>query len=297
MWIPEAGRLIEHATSTVSNLDYSYTVADLVNDHAGWCLDKIIHLIPPEIYNLILALAPPRLGSHNDRIAWKPSKDGCFSTGSAYESILELEGVPDNSLFKSIFRWSGSERIRVHLWKLAQGAIITNAWRQRRGLTGVSTCPMCGTEDEDLVHMTRDCRGATQVWNFLADNQLPHDFFTTDIHQWLASNLKENSSCRGIKWQVIFGVATSVIWQARNEKLCAGKIYLAVEVGIKAFHQALAMHQSIQDNSLSGSLSPRGIPNILLWSHPDVNFVKCNCDAAVGQFGELVAAGGVTRDH
>lgn len=161
----------------------------------------------------------------------------------------------------------------------------------------MSTCPMCGVEDEDLAHMTRDCSVATHVCNFLADNQLPRDFFTTDIHHWLFSNLKENSSCRGIKWQVIFGVASSAIWQARNERVFAGKTYSAVEVGIKAFHQALAMQQSSMDSIRSGSLIPIGDPNIVNWFGPGVNFIKCNCDAAVGQFGELAAVGGVIRDH
>lgn len=41
----------------------------------------LITLIPPDIYNRIIALAPPRAGRQMDRIAWKPTKDGNFQLG------------------------------------------------------------------------------------------------------------------------------------------------------------------------------------------------------------------------
>lgn len=39
-WIPEVGRLREHANSSVSSMEASYTIANLVMDHGGWCLDN-----------------------------------------------------------------------------------------------------------------------------------------------------------------------------------------------------------------------------------------------------------------
>lgn len=36
-------------------------------------------------------------------------------------------------LFVSILRWKGLERIKLHLWKVAKHALLTNDLRYRRG--------------------------------------------------------------------------------------------------------------------------------------------------------------------
>lgn len=78
--------------------------------------------------------------------------------------------------------WLGPERVQIHLWKMAQGATVTNLFRQKRGIDLQGVCPMCNLEEESILHLTWDCRGVLEVWLRLTENRLPPEFFNDDIH-------------------------------------------------------------------------------------------------------------------
>lgn len=167
-------------------------------------------------------MLPPNSGRGEDCIAWRLSNDGGFSNKSAYESLLHHNPDSRQKLFNLIWSWPGPERGKVLLWKVSHEALVTNLFRWKRGLSGSSDCPLCGREVETILHLMRDCVCILQVWNFLAENNLPSDFTTDDLDSWLLANLSEEASRRGFKWRVLFGVTLMVVWQARNELIFHG---------------------------------------------------------------------------
>lgn len=131
---------------------------------------------------MILPINPPNASRPQDRIAWQLNKDGEFSTSSAYAFILNSPGMINGEVYKLIWNWPGPERVRIHLWKMAQGAIVTNLFRHKRGMAPMDKCPICDAQEESILHMSRDCRGSFQVWTWLYGNNMPPEFLSSDLH-------------------------------------------------------------------------------------------------------------------
>lgn len=297
VWIPELGKLEDKVVAPLSILESNLVVANLLNSHGEWSIDKIKHLLPLDICNRILSRAPPRRDIPLDCVVWSRAKDGIFSTASAYETMLDLREEDENPLFSLIWKWQGPERIRIYLWKLSRDALITNFFRFRRGFSQSALCPICNNEEETTLHMVRDCREVVQVWSILSENSLPQAFFNCNLKEWLALNLKSKRTLRGSSWRMLFGAASSCIWQARNERVFQGKCTSAREISVKAFYHAVAFNQSIIDNKQVSFPTSRNSLGQACWSAPDPGVVKLNCDGAVGCLGEIAAAGGILRDH
>lgn len=76
LWIPEKGKIIDHARGLVNDNEAGLTVADLMNNEGAWDLEKIRHYLPDDILQFIFSINPPSTSRQYDRIAWKLSKDG-----------------------------------------------------------------------------------------------------------------------------------------------------------------------------------------------------------------------------
>lgn len=105
--------------------------------------------------------------------------------------------MPNSDIYKRIWRWRGPERYKVHLWKISQNALVTNLFRFSRGISSSSGCPMCGSGEESMLHLLRDCVVAKQVWSIISPNLVPSFFTATDLTGWLDSNLKDIGQVRG----------------------------------------------------------------------------------------------------
>lgn len=187
--------------------------------------------------------------------------------------------------------------VRILFWKMAHEAIVTDLFRQKRGLTTLGTCPICDTEEEPVLHMVRDCRGAMQIWTHLARNNLPLDFFTADLHSWLINNLNCSTLVHGLDWKIIFGAASSSIWQSRNNKVFNSKVDTVKDLCCKVMFQARSFHQSALDCMQTVPLLNQVGHNNIRWAAPSLGAWKLNCDGVVCGFGTISSAGGVLKDH
>lgn len=55
-------------------------------------------------------------------------------------------------------------KLKVFLWLVFQGKILTNEQRVRRHLAVESSCSVCGWHSENIIHIVRDCGRAKEVW-------------------------------------------------------------------------------------------------------------------------------------
>lgn len=296
-WIPVLGKLENYVQRPLNNLQRSLTVADLTDIHGGWDFEKINHCLPEDILQVIRTINPPNATRSQDRIAWLLNKDGEFSTSSAYEYLLNSPSGFNGEVYKLIWKWPGPERVRIHLWKMAQGALITNLFRQRRGMSSLSNCPICDSLEESILHMARDCRSSFQIWTWLAGNKLPHGFLSPDPHDWMINNLRCTSLRHGVEWRIIFGAATTCIWQNRNNKVFIDKVDHVEEICWRVVRQAQAFQQCAADGVLTCSLISQADLTNNQWRPPPFGVWKLNCDGAVCDFGNSASAGGVLRDH
>lgn len=119
-----------------------------------WRWDRFRDLLPVTICAKIAALKPPTMGMDHYPY-WPLESNGIFSLRSAY-LLLATNNQVDNynkSLFKMIWKWSGPNRIRTFLWKLAHGRLLTNEERTKRGMSFDALCPRCNEQQESIMHV------------------------------------------------------------------------------------------------------------------------------------------------
>lgn len=219
-WVPSMGKLCDVVRRPLTEEESEWMVAKLGSVSGGWNLDAILDIIQPNVHQKLLSLAAPNAARGRDKIAWKLTTDGHFTNASSYVSLLDQDLQNHSGLFRKIWGWAGPERIKLHMWKVAHEALVTNSWRKRRLLCESAECPMCLEEDESVIHTLRDCRVMKQVWSCISSGlQLGQDFFTDNLHQWLNSNLGRPYCKEGVAWAILFGSSLSIAWQSRNERV------------------------------------------------------------------------------
>lgn len=279
-------------------MEENLRVASWRSPSGNWDLAGVQGIPPNQVLHKIQNMIAPNVGRGEDRVAWKLSADGEFSNLSAYLSVLDPSLWHHDGCYKRIWSFQGPKRVRLHLWKMTQGALVTNSWRKRRSLCEVDVCPICSEEEESIMHMTRDCNFMKQVWIKLAEGCIPiRDFFNMDIHGWISQNLKEKSLRRGFRWTLLFGTSVMIAWHSRNEVVFQN-MRLTVDVMVnRILGQAYATCQSLQDHLSTAALVtnvPRG--RELQWVTPEEGWIKLNCDGAVTSHGAIAGCGGVMRD-
>lgn len=87
-----------------------------------------------------------------------------------------------------------------------------------------------------------------------------------------------------------------MLWLNRSEFIFRGTRVACGTVGRKILCVVAAIQQSYEVGSCSVGRAPHVRGNIR-WIAPQVNFVKLNCDGAVGNLGTSAAIGGVFRNN
>ena len=101
--------------------------------------------------------------SRKDSIMWKYSKDGEFSTNSAYQ----LANQPDSEEYQFKEQWIWNldilPKIISFLWLCVHGSIPVKSVPAARGINCDKVCPMCKHHEETIVHLLRDCEVARDL--------------------------------------------------------------------------------------------------------------------------------------
>lgn len=109
----------------------------------------------------------------NDSILWVGSRDGCFTTKLAHESILQAQEHPLRLLLKAIYYWHDPEQVRYLFWKIAMGILPTNGLRSVRWhTTNNANCSLRHIDSN--LHILRECRYVREVWNPMQGGLCPN---------------------------------------------------------------------------------------------------------------------------
>ncbi|WVZ51380.1 hypothetical protein U9M48_002532, partial [Paspalum notatum var. saurae] len=158
----------------------------------------------PHIANLTLL-------QESDSFHWNLTQNGVFSVKSHYQALIRVE-VPN--LNKMIWKIRAPLKIKIFLWYLRKGVLLTKDNLTKRNWQGNKSCAFCHN-DETIEHLFFECRFARTVWAFFQcasdltkPNNAPHMFGS-----WL----------QGLPstWQriVLLGAAALCwsIWLCRND--------------------------------------------------------------------------------
>ncbi|KAF7844979.1 putative ribonuclease H protein At1g65750 family [Senna tora] len=265
-WLPNGSALCHYSLVPLSDVELDRVAADFVSASGGWEWGKFEFLLPNEICSLIAAVTPPSCVVQGDHIAWKYSRDGAFSTRSAYHAIAKEDGMVTHDFWKHLWKWKGMEKVRSFLWLCGHDRLLTNVARMWRGIADTDTCARCNCAAEDLLHTLRDCVKAS------------------------------NMGWHGSDWGVIFAYACWYIWCMRN-----GEIFDSSHIGsadpVLAILKLSSDSTRAFDRIVPGSVRHSShVQRFICWEKPSNGWVKFNVDAAHRESLNLTACGGIARD-
>ncbi|KAK7817050.1 putative ribonuclease h protein [Quercus suber] len=190
--------------------DQGLTVADLYHDHE-WRWDLLSFELPNSIKNKVKVVPIQLFGNRIDSIMWKYSKDGDFSTNSAY--LLANEDSVTENQFQGQWLWKLDvlPKIISFLWLCVHGSVPVKSVLAGRGINCSKTYTLCSRHEETIIHLLRDCEVARDLWFRLGVPTSHINSFNENFETWLKINrlsTVRHNTC--IPWSTLFVFAVGV---------------------------------------------------------------------------------------
>ncbi|GKV49874.1 hypothetical protein SLEP1_g56597 [Rubroshorea leprosula] len=163
-----------------------------------------------------------------DRCLWVHSKDGCYSTRTAYQVLTEALSSSQHRVdLSKVWNVFTPNKIAAFSWQVVQDRAPTKLNLLKRGIfqnISECMCDLCGRECEDSNHLFIHCIVAYRLW-------------TACFKWWGVSTALDKDCCRvfeqhphlvykpGVKkgWDCIWFTLVWTIWLAQNERTFSGK--------------------------------------------------------------------------
>lgn len=99
-----------------------------------------------------------------DKVAWKTVTLERFSVKAAYKLANSWTDESDWEGWRAIWRMKIQQQVKIFVWLMANGKLMTNSKSWRRKLEHSPLCVRCGQLDEEVMHAIRDSAHAKDVW-------------------------------------------------------------------------------------------------------------------------------------
>ena len=160
---------------------------------------------------LLSRIANIHLTQDEDAFYWTLSKSGQFSVKSHYQALIRRE-VPN--LNKRLWNLKAPLKIKIFLWYLRRGVILTKDNLARRNWHENKTCCFCH-EDETIQHLFFECRFARMTWALIhMAFRISKPFNVSNLFGTWLSGFDRN-----IRKIILLGAATTCwsLWLNRND--------------------------------------------------------------------------------
>ncbi|KAK8497468.1 hypothetical protein V6N13_052946 [Hibiscus sabdariffa] len=117
---------------------------------------------------------PPLASMRLDAPRWRSGEDDAFSVSAAYgiQTSLGSSNLVSDLIWSAIAKYKGKQRIKVFLWLVCGGRLLTNDERYRRHHAADAHCVICNNGWEDVNHILGQCSAVikpNKLQEFLAD--------------------------------------------------------------------------------------------------------------------------------
>ena len=145
-------------------------------------------------------------------IMWKHTKDGDFSTNSAYAWLNGSQQEETNFRGKWIWKIDMLPRVIHFLWLCMHNSLPVRSVLAMRGITRESCCPLCNNFPETISHLLKECVVAKDFWFKL---KVPHEmvssFAEMDLLEWLKVNCQSKTlHYSSVLWSYVFSFAIGI---------------------------------------------------------------------------------------
>ena len=153
-----------------------------------------------------------------DKLVWRLTKDGNFSTSSAYELffVSNIRFPCAGPIWKS----KAPTRCKFFMWIAVHQRCLTADNLQKRGWPHSDTCQLCQAAPETCTHLFVQCSFSSRVWQRIrawanADFPIPNPAFSTTDEWWLQARKRVPKNLRRDFDTVVILVHWK-LWKERN---------------------------------------------------------------------------------
>ena len=164
-----------------------------------------------EWHNLVAQIAHVELVEGSDTFRWNLTKSGLYSVRSLYLHLIDTQPPFQH---KMIWKLKIYLKIKIFLWYLQRGVVLTKDNLVRKNWKGSQKCCGCNS-DETIQHLFLDCPYASMVWRiiFFATGLNPPRSISHMFGTWLNNQHKKT---RYLIWVGVAAVCWA-IWRCRND--------------------------------------------------------------------------------
>jgi hypothetical protein len=164
-----------------------------------------------EWQNLVAQCAHVNLVDEPDNFKWNMTTSRSYTVRSLYLHLIDR-----NPPFrhKSIWKLKIPLKIKIFLWYLQKGVILTKDNLAKKNWTGSQKCCGCNI-NESIDHLFLDCPYARMVWRIIsyATGLTPPNSIRHMFGSWLSNQSKK---IRNLIWVGVAAVCWA-IWRCRND--------------------------------------------------------------------------------
>ena len=124
------------------------------------------------------------------RVVLGTSADGQFTLKSAYSLIPPQPKDLMQDVWKRIWKLQVPQRLRMFVWLLTHGKVMTNSKRYKRGFITNPCCCWCHNMEEDLNHVFQSCPKAVAFWAKLKETNHSSPSSHSTFREWLVWNIQ-----------------------------------------------------------------------------------------------------------
>jgi hypothetical protein len=160
---------------------------------------------------LVARISYVQLTEGSDLLKWSLTKSGLFTVRSLYHHIIDTNAPFQH---RKIWMMSIPLKIKIFLWFLQRGVVLTKDNLARKNWKGSKKCVSCN-RNENIQHLFLDCPFAKTIWHII--------FFATNLKQprsishlfgpWLNNQTK---TMKGLIWVGVAALCWA-IWRCRND--------------------------------------------------------------------------------
>jgi hypothetical protein len=232
--------------------------------------------------------------NQQDRWIWLQTYTGEFLVKSAFREAYQVDqGIEVNAIMKKIWQTQFHQRLKMLLWRIAVGVLLTSDSLIRFLPNLEISCPFCNVCDESVIHLFWECSLARAIWFGLSGICFDHFQLAcgVDLVEVIVFPCVDLIDALDVDSFILKGaLILNLLWKARNNKV-HGKGFLKVEKLMLDFGRIWRDRSAIlKTPSINNGADHR----IVKWEHPHDGVFKINCDAAVGHHFSFVVA--VARD-
>jgi len=181
-------KLAEQATVHIPADHLHRTLCDYWDLSSGWKWDQLDSLLPTLTVKRIASFALASAGVSDEQV-WLLDKSGHFTIKSAIK-LSRQDELNGGTSWAWMWRVCIPQRIKLFLWLILYGKVLTNEQRFHRNMSQSPHCGVCSGKVENLEHVLRSCPQATQVWHTIQAHGLNYIGAEGNCTQWLLLNVR-----------------------------------------------------------------------------------------------------------